>query len=161
MIALGDDGQFDIEADPVRGRRKPDRGAPAVAATLETFYRLEEKLVKAMDTAGVPMLAGSDEGTQVVGFALQDEFRLLAAAGLSPLKILQMTTVNGAKFLNRETTMGSVDIGKNADLVLLDANPVTDVANFSKIWSVFLKGKVFTAADLEKLKADVAAAYAQ
>jgi hypothetical protein len=134
---------------------------PAVATTLAAFYQLEEKLVKAMDTAGVPMLTGSDEGTQVVGFALQDEFRLLAAAGLSPLKILQMTTVNGAKFLNREATMGSVDIGKNADLVLLDGNPVKDVANFSKIWSVVLKGKVFSAAELEKRKADVAAAYAQ
>jgi predicted amidohydrolase len=131
-----------------------------VVSTLAAFYQLEEKLVKALDASGAPMLAGSDEGTQVVGFALQDEFRVLAAAGLSPLKILQMTTVNGAKFLNREATMGSVDIGKNADLVLLDANPVTDVANFSKIWSVVLKGKVFTAADLEKLKADVAAAYA-
>lgn len=134
---------------------------PAVAATLEAFYRLEEKLVKALDTAGVPMLAGSDEGTQVIGFALHDEFRLLAAAGLSPLKVLQMTTSNGARFLNREATMGSVDIGKNADLVLLDANPVEDVANLGKIWSVVLKGKVFTAADLAKLKADVAMAYAQ
>jgi imidazolonepropionase-like amidohydrolase len=118
-------------------------------------------MVKALDVAGVPMLADSDEGTQVIGFGLHDEFRLLAAAGLSPLKILQMTTRNGAKFLNREATMGSVDIGKNADLVLLDANPVKDVANLGKVWSVVLKGKVFTAADLEKLKADVAAAYAQ
>lgn len=134
---------------------------PAVTATLEAFYELEAKLVKALDVAGVRMLAGSDEGTQVYGFALQDEFRLLAAAGLSPLKVLQMTTINGAKFLNRESTMGSVDIGKNADLVLLDANPVLDVANLNKIWSVVLKGKVFTPADLEKLKADVAASYAQ
>ena len=108
-----------------------------------------------------PAVAASDEGTQVIGFALHDEFRLLAAAGLSPLKVLQMTTLNGAKFLNREATMGSVDIGKNADLVLLDANPVEDVANLGKIWSVVLKGKVFSAAELEKRKADVAAAYAQ
>lgn len=133
---------------------------PAVAATLEAFYKLEEKLVKALDDAGVPMLAGTDAGTQVHGFSLHDEFRLLAAAGLSPLKILQMTTLNGARFLNRESSMGSVDIGKSADLVLLDANPVKDVANLDKIWSVVLKGKVFTAADLDKLKADVAAAYA-
>lgn len=134
---------------------------PAVAATLEAFYKLEEKLVKALDDAGVPMLAGTDTATQVHGFPLHDEFRLLAAAGLSPLKILQMTTLNGAKFLNREASMGSVDVGKGADLVLLDANPIKDVANLSKIWSVVLKGKVFSAADLEKLKADVATAYAQ
>ncbi len=134
---------------------------PSVEATLEAFYSLEERLVKMLDDAGVQLLAGTDVGTQVHGFSLHDEFHLLAAAGLSPLKILQMTTLNGAKFLNRESTMGSVDIGKAADLVLLDANPIKDVANLDKIWSVILKGKIFSAADLDKLKADVATAYAQ
>ena len=71
-----------------------------------------------------------------------------------------MTTLNPAQFLNREATMGTVDAGKNADLVVLDANPVTDVANLSKISGVMLKGKYFSKAALDKQKASVADAYA-
>jgi predicted amidohydrolase YtcJ len=70
-----------------------------------------------------------------------------------------MTTLNGAQFLNREATMGTVEPGKNADLVLLDANPIGDAANLSKIAAVFLNGKYFSKAALDKLKSDVAAAY--
>ena len=90
---------------------------------------------------------------------MHQEFRELAAAGLSPLEILQMSTLNVAEFLHREATMGTVDEGKNGDLVLLDANPIADVANLSKISAVVLNGKYFSQPQLEKLKADVATAY--
>ncbi|GKS77847.1 amidohydrolase family protein [Acidovorax sp. SUPP950] len=133
---------------------------PAVVATMEAFYGLEEKLVKMLDDSNVPMLAGTDSGNQVHGFSLHDEFRLLAKAGLSPLRILQMTTLNGARFLGRESSMGSVEVGKDANLVVLDANPIADVANLSKISSVVLKGRVFSSAELATMKAEVAAAYA-
>ena len=72
-----------------------------------------------------------------------------------------MTTLNGAQFLNREATMGTVDIGKNADLVLLDANPIADAANLSKIAAVVLRGKYFAKAALDKQKSDVADAYSK
>jgi len=94
------------------------------------------------------------------GFSLHQEFRELAAAGLSPLEVLQMTTLNGAEFLKRETTMGTVEVGKNADLVLLDANPMADVANLGRISAVFLRGKHFPRAALDQMKAAMAAAYA-
>jgi imidazolonepropionase-like amidohydrolase len=73
--------------------------------------------------------------------------------------VLQATTLNAAKFLNREATMGSVDEGKNADLVLLDSNPIADVAGLDKIAGVVLKGKYFSSEALSKMKSDVAAAY--
>ncbi len=94
---------------------------------------------------GVKMLAGSDFGGiwLIPGFSLHQEFHELAASGFSPLEILQMTTLNGAQFMHREATMGTVDEGKNADLVLLDANPIKDVANLDKIAAVVLKGKYF------------------
>ncbi|MGS0759524.1 amidohydrolase family protein, partial [Roseateles sp. GG27B] len=68
---------------------------------------------------------GSDlgGGWVIPGFSLHQEFRLLAEAGLSPLEVLQMTTLNGAEYLQRQATMGTVEAGKNADLVLLEANP--------------------------------------
>ena len=83
----------------------------------------------------------------------------MASAGLTPLQVLQSTTRNVADFLNRQSTMGSVDEGKNADLVLLGANPITDAANLDKIDGVVLHGKYLSKAELEKMESDVAAAY--
>jgi cytosine/adenosine deaminase-related metal-dependent hydrolase len=71
-----------------------------------------------------------------------------------------MTTLNGAQFLGREATMGTVDQRKNADLMLLDSNPIADVANLDKISAVFLKGKYYSRVALDKLLSDVVAAYA-
>ena len=107
-------------------------------------------LVKLLKEKGVKMLAGSDmTGIYCIpGFSLHQEFRELAKAGLSPLEILQMTTLNGAEFLNREATMGSVEEGKKADLVLLDANPIESVENLEKIHAVFLKGRYFPKAQI-------------
>ena len=137
----------------------------AAAALLRKYYDKIQTLPKLLKQNGVKLLAGSDTANGAVfvipGVSLHQEFALLAAAGLAPLDILQMTTLNGAQFLNREATMGTVDLGKNADLVLLDANPIADAANLSKIAAVVLKGKYFSKAALDKQKADVADAYSK
>ena len=137
---------------------------PASAVTtFRSYYALQESLPKLLKLNGVKLLAGSDTANianwVIPGFSLHQEFALLAASGLSPLDILQMTTLNGAQFLNRETTMGTVETGKNADLVVLDANPIESAANLDKIFAVVLKGKYFSSAALAKLKSDVATAY--
>jgi imidazolonepropionase-like amidohydrolase len=75
---------------------------------------------------------------------------------LKPLTILQMTTLNGAKFLHREDRMGSVAIGKNADLVLLDGNPVANAANLHRIDAVVRNGTYYGKDALERLKQDAA-----
>jgi hypothetical protein len=134
---------------------------PSAIDTLHAYYGLQKHVVKLMSQNGVPILAGSDSpGIWLVpGFSLHSEFRELAAAGLSPLQVLQATTRNAAKFLHREASMGSVSVGKNADLVLLDRNPLEDVANLDKIFAVVLKGRYMSAAELEQMKREVAAAY--
>ena len=111
---------------------------------------------------GVKILAGSDLGGiwVIPGFSLHQEFHELANAGLSPLEVLQATTLNAAEFLHRETTMGTVDQGKDADLVLLDANPIVDVANLDKISAVLVNGRYFPRQSLDKMKIGVAEAYA-
>jgi len=126
-------------------------------ATLEQFYDLQLKLLNVFKQEGVKMVAGSDfpGGWCIPGFSLQQEFRELHKAGLTPLEILQMTTLNGAEFLNREATMGTVDEGKNADLVLLNANPIENVENLSKIFAVVLRGRYLPTTELEKMKRDV------
>lgn len=108
------------------------------------------------------IMTGTDVGGiwVIPGFSLHQEFGEFAAAGFTPLQILQATTINGARFLKREATMGTVEAGKNADLVLLDANPVADVANLSKIAGVVNAGKYFAKADLDAMKDAVARAAA-
>ena len=133
----------------------------AAVATLRKYYALQEKVSELMQQNGVPILAGSDVGGVwlIPGFSLHQEFHELAAAGLSPLQVLQTTTLNPARFLNRQTTMGTVEEGKNADLVLLDSNPIVDVFNLDKVFGVVLRGKYFSGSELNVMKSDVAADY--
>lgn len=122
---------------------------------LETLFQRQLELVSVLEEADVPLLAGSDIGGQWVlpGISLHQEFNLLAQAGLKPLQILQMTTINGARFLNKEDTMGTVEVGKQADLVLLDKNPLSDAENLHRIHAVVKSGTVLTHTDIETLKA--------
>ncbi len=133
----------------------------AAVATLHKYYGLQKQVSKLMEQNGVPILAGSDVGGVwlIAGFSLHQEFHELAEAGLTPLQVLQATTLNPASFLNRQTTMGTVEEGKNADLVLLDSNPVVGVSGLDKIAGVVLRGKYFSSEALSKMKSDVAAAF--
>lgn len=134
---------------------------PSALQTLHNYYALQLKVTKLLQQAGVKILAGTDlgGGWVIPGFSLHQEFKELAAAGLTPLQILQATTLNGAQFVGRESTMGTVEAGKNADLVLLDANPIADVANLDKVSAVFLKGKYYSRAALDNLLSNTVAAY--
>ncbi|MBV9119066.1 MAG: amidohydrolase family protein, partial [Chloroflexi bacterium] len=73
---------------------------------------------------------------------------------LSPLEVLQMTTLDGAEFLGRQESIGTVEPGKNADLVLLDADPTASVQNLHAISGVVRAGAYHSSADLEGMKQD-------
>ena len=130
------------------------RLSPADRATLRDLWARQLRLTKLFDQAGVPMLAGTDLGGQwvVPGVSLHQEFDLLGQAGLSPLRVLQMTTIDGARFLHREATMGSVLAGRDADLVLLDANPMANIANFHGLFGVVRAGRYYDRAALDALR---------
>lgn len=136
------------------GRDFATKLSPSSRATLAKLFPLQLRLVKLLDGAGVPMLAGTDFGGQwiVPGASLHQEFDLLSQAGLSPLRILQMTTLNGARFLGREARMGTVEVGKTADLVLLDANPVMSVKALHRINAVVRAGVYFSRSALDDIK---------
>jgi imidazolonepropionase-like amidohydrolase len=117
-------------------------------------------IVARLHEAGVPMLAGTDAppGVGVVpGMSLHRELARFVAAGLSPLEALQTATINPATFLDKTKDFGSVDAGKTADLVLLDANPLDDIANTTKIAAVVANGRLFTRADLDRILSDAEA----
>lgn len=127
-------------------------------------FEFSKKLVGAMFRAGVPLLAGTDTGNPYCfpGFSLHDELALLVESGLSPLAALQSATVNAAKFMNTSDRYGTIAPGKTADLVLLNADPLQDIHNTTKIAEVFLAGTEFTRRDLDAiLRAAETAANAQ
>lgn len=116
---------------------------------LTNAYTLQLKLVKIYDTMGLKLLAGTDDQN---GKALQLEFEEFAKAGLSPLHILQTATTNAAEFLGRAAEMGTVEQGKVADLVLLDANPLEDIRHLRSINAVIRNGYYYSKEELAHLK---------
>ena len=131
---------------------------PADRDTLKRLKELSARLVKIFEENGTPMMAGSDYGGGWVipGVSLHQEFDLLAEAGMSPLRVLQMTTLDGAKFLKREATMGTVAVGKEANLVLLNSNPIDSVQNLHGIHAVIRDGRYLSADALHQMKERVA-----
>jgi imidazolonepropionase-like amidohydrolase len=126
-------------------------------ADREGFFQAELKMVGEMNRAGVPILAGTDTAAGVrvyPGFSLHEELELLVQAGLTPMEALQAATRNAGKYLELADT-GTIEKGKRADLVLLNANPLADIKNTRKIESVVLAGRYFSRADLDKLLAGV------
>jgi imidazolonepropionase-like amidohydrolase len=105
----------------------------------------ERELVGMMAAAGVPMLAGSDTPNPYAfpGFGLHDELSLFVESGLSPLDALRAATIRPAEFLGATDSLGTVGVGKVADFVLLDGNPLENIANVRKIRGVMLQGRYF------------------
>jgi imidazolonepropionase-like amidohydrolase len=127
--------------------------------TFRAVYAAMLHLTRMFDAAGVKMLTGSDVGGaawEVPGIALHQEFDELASAGLPPLRILQMTTLDAAEFLGTTDVMGSVEAGKYADLVLLDGDPVRSAANLHRISGVVRDGRYYAHADLDAIKQNIA-----
>ena len=110
----------------------------------------------AMFRAGVGILAGTDTPAlfNYPGFSLHEELQLLVRSGLTPLQALQVATLNAARFLGKEAEFGTVQTGKVADLVLLDANPLENISNTQRIHAVVLNGKLLPAEALHKLLRD-------
>ncbi len=104
--------------------------------------------------AGVTILAGTDNIDTYVysGSSLHDELALFVAAGLTPLQALQSATIEAAKFAKLEADFGSVEVGKAADLVLLNANPLEDIQHTRDITAVIFAGKWYAEADLLALE---------
>ena len=129
----------------------------------EADFALREEIVKRslaiageMRKAGVRFMAGTDTAAPNVlpGFSLHEDLALLVRAGLTPMEALQAGTRNPAEFLGRLDSQGTIAAGKNADLVLLDANPLDDIHNTQKIRAVVVRGKLLDRAALDQLLAD-------
>jgi imidazolonepropionase-like amidohydrolase len=123
------------------------------------MYAVDVKIVGAMHRAGVPLLAGTDSGNPYVypGFAIHDELGELVGAGLTPHDALVAATLSPARYLGVERSMGTIEVGKVADLVLLGADPLADIANTRTIVAVVSRGEWLDRAALDGMLADAAA----
>jgi len=109
-------------------------------------------VVGRMHRAGVRIMAGTDMPWLVVpGFSLHDELVLLVKAGFTPADALRAATSDSVEFLGLQKSLGTVETGKLADLVLLDANPLEDIRNTQKISGVFLQGRYLNRQALDDL----------
>jgi imidazolonepropionase-like amidohydrolase len=143
--------------DPARARKMYGRSSAEDLAFAKKEFRKDLELVGAMQKAGVGILAGTDTSNAfcMPGFSLHDELGFLVRAGLTPMQVLQTATLNPARFLGIEKDFGTIEKGKVADLVLLDANPLNDIANTKRIAAVIYGGKLFARPQLDKMLSDV------
>lgn len=122
--------------------------------TRRKFIEKELEVVQLLHKAGVPFLAGTDTPPGVYifpGFSLHEELQRFVAAGFTPLEALQTATLNPARFFGMEDQLGTIEKGKLADMVLLDANPLEDIRNTQKISGVILNGTYLSKGDLQKI----------
>ncbi|WP_373494549.1 amidohydrolase family protein [Aquiflexum sp.] len=121
------------------------------------YYHNVLSLLKPILDSGAKFLAGTDIGNPylIPGFSLHDELELFVEAGFTPLEALQTATINPALYLNRSAEIGTVEKGKIANLILLDANPQEDIRSTQKIHSVISSGKLYSREKLDKILKEV------
>jgi imidazolonepropionase-like amidohydrolase len=144
---------------PANARNLYGSRTPEDFAFAKKEFQKDLELVRAMQRAGVGILAGTDVSNPfcMPGFSLHDELGLLVKAGLTPMEALQAATLNPARFNHQEQDLGTIEKGKIADLLLLDASPLDDISNTRKIDSVIFGGKLLSRSDLDKMLAEVEA----
>ena len=129
---------------------------PETLAQRKKEFRSYQDLTGLLFRSGVTLLAGTDEPEPSIppGFSLHEELELLVESGLTPAAAIQTATINPARILKQEKELGSVEAGKRADLVILDANPLVDIKNTRKISKVVRDGVVSDPNALLKLVRD-------
>jgi imidazolonepropionase-like amidohydrolase len=122
------------------------------------YVAVRNKLVTAIHAAGGKIMAGSDtpEWLLLYGYTLHRELKTLNEAGLSNYVTLAAATRNPAEFFGTFNHTGTIEKGKRADLILLEANPLKDISNTEKRAGVMLKGRYFTQAELNKWLDEIA-----
>lgn len=116
-------------------------------AAAASFQR-QLAIVRAMHNAGVPLVAGTDGG--VPGYSLLRSVELFVQAGFTPMEAILSATLVAARAMGRDADSGTIEAGKRADLVVLDANPLDDIANIRATRWVVSNGRLFDSAALRR-----------
>jgi hypothetical protein len=109
------------------------------------------RIFRALQKGGVKIVLGTDAPQQfsVPGFSLRREMEWMRAAGMTPFEILKTGTVNAGEYFAKQDSFGTVEPGRRADLILLEANPLENIANMARISGVMVRGKWYSRTDLD------------
>ena len=131
--------------------QKKNMTSQATPEARRRFLALRRRIVKALLDGGVPFALGSDapQTWNVPGFSAHRELKMLVAAGFTPFQALQSGTANVARYFGTESSTGTVAKGKRADLILLDADPLQDIGNTSRIAGVMFGGRWLPRAQID------------
>jgi imidazolonepropionase-like amidohydrolase len=119
---------------------------PQQAEGLRMVVDVLLKLTGALQRAGIPIVAGTDVG--VPGHTLHRELELYVKAGMTPLEAIQAATITPARVMKLDNEVGTIEVGRRADLIVLDANPLDNISNIRKVRLVMTQGRLFDCAKL-------------
>jgi len=146
--------------EPAHNRFK-NATSPEQAARMRVALIFERKLVRALFDAGVPLMVGTDapDVGPMAGFGIHEELQELVNDGMTPYQVLRAATVVPSQYLRKSAEFGTIEVGKRADLVLLDQNPLTNIANTRSVSGVMLRGRWLSKGELDKGVEAIPAAY--
>ncbi len=141
---------WDIDARNNKKRNLSTKGKHISAS----FYNAAKEQIKIASEIGVPIMTGTDVSDSYIfaGFSIHHELEELTKSGLSNLKALQSATIIPAKFVGVDKSYGTIEIGKIADLVILDKNPLDNITNSKTIYGVIMNGIYFDSNKIDELK---------
>lgn len=136
----------------VQQKRTFDAQSTATAEQRRRFFAVRRRLLRELHAAGVGIVLGSDapQVMNVPGFSIHRELRSYVEAGLTPFQALETGTRNVSRFFGVPEEYGTVAVGRRADLVLLDANPLEDIGNFSRQAGVMVRGRWLSAEEIRR-----------
>jgi imidazolonepropionase-like amidohydrolase len=119
------------------------------------------RLLKVLNDGGVKILLGSDapQRFSVPGFSIHREMKRMADAGMKPYDILRSGTYNVGLYLKEKDNFGTIEVGKRADLILLNANPLEDISNIARRSGVMVRGRWLSEREIQMRLGQIAASH--
>jgi imidazolonepropionase-like amidohydrolase len=141
----------------VKEKKDEEEHAPP-EEQLRKLMALRDRLLKAFADAGGLVMLGSDapQSFSVPGFSLRHEMQAMVRAGMTPWQVVEAATVVPARFFGHEKEFGTVEVGKRADLILVDGNPFDDVGNVFRSSGVMLRGRWIPRPEIDAMLVEVA-----
>jgi imidazolonepropionase-like amidohydrolase len=125
-----------------------------IVNVIKTQHDFHLKIIKKLHEAGVSIICGTDAGIGVTipGFSIHNEMAFYKEAGLSNFEVLKTATINAANTHDIMNNMGSIEVGKVANLILIDSDPLVDLSALKNPSAVFIKGRKLDSESLENFK---------